>query len=56
MGQYKVKTEICTLGAVGDTVDIDDTPAVAALVNAGHLSRVKAKKADQSTDTPAPAK
>lgn len=37
MPKYTVLTDICTLGDVGKTVELDDTPAIAALVDAGHL-------------------
>ena len=40
----KVLTEICTLGDVGDEVDVDDTPATAALIAAGHLAKVPSAK------------
>ena len=42
--KVKVLTEQCTLGAVGDTVDVDDTPATAALIAAGHLAKASSPK------------
>ena len=42
--KVKVKTERCTLGAVGDEVDVDDTPATAALIAAGHVAKVASAK------------
>ena len=47
--KVKVRTEQCTLGAVGDEVDVDDTPAMHALIAAGHLSAVKASAKQNKT-------
>ena len=38
--KFKVLTDICTHGDKGTEVDLDDSPAVRALVAAGHLKVV----------------
>lgn len=49
MARYEVLTDHCTLADKGDTVDLDDTPAVAALVDAGHLRVTDPKPSTKPT-------
>lgn len=42
--KVKVLTDICTLGDKGEQIDVDDTPATAALIAAGHVKPVRSPK------------
>lgn len=52
MGKYEVRSQLCTLGAIGDVVDLDfDDNTTKVLLAAGHVTpaRPASKRASKET-------